>query len=1113
MADHKDYSEEFRYDDLPDPSYLKEILGSINQPQCLSVNLSNLKSNTFCDNDGGGTTSLLRLLQTHIRRGIDSPTVLSRRHLYGKNSLPSSPRKSFYQLFIDTFDETTVQILMLSAAVSLAVGLYDDPTTGYVEGLAILVAVLIVSIVTAINDYQKETQFREMSMVNDEIDVLVIRDGSVRQISNEDIVVGDLVRIESGDAIPCDGVLVHCDSLEVDESALTGEPVEVEKSIVEDPFVLSGCTTVAGSGTFVCIAVGRESQWGKIKEHLEKEQLQTPLQEKLDDMAATIGKVGMGAAALTFVAMMFIKLYIKPVYLDEVTVFGHALDAFIICVTIVVVAVPEGLPLAVTISLAYSTKKMLADNNLIRHLVACETMGNATNICSDKTGTLTENRMTVVTGMFANVLFNDTTTNSKVTNCLVHETCIAIGKISDHARECILQNIATCSTAEIDERIMENSTPSDDNDKVHVMIDDRPHIIGNKTEGSLLLLARSAFFGHDDYKIRRMNARFGRPGESRMFPFSSSRKCMSVIVHEDVYTSSGSVETSKQNFLSSLSSTKRIMTRSQHRSESKWTLYHKGAAETVLKDCTKYLDKDGSEKDMTTGKRTYFLQLIDNYTSRALRCVALAHRHNIDNIMDIAKITTESCEELCERELVLNSIVGIVDPLRKDVIRSVDLCRKAGIMVRMVTGDNLDTAKAIAKQAKILTDNGISMDGQTFRKLTPTQLDFVLPQLQVLARSSPEDKHMLVQRLNGVFMPRTKEEWHEAHPGRDFHKEKDMLLPGYYDEWAKSRNGIGEIVGVTGDGTNDGPALKAADVGLSMGLSGTDVAKNASDIIIMDDNFSSIVKAVLWGRSVFDNIRKFLQFQLTVNMVALTITFLSAIAGYKPPLNAVMMLWVNLIMDTMGALALGTEPPRKELLNRRPYRRDAGLISKPMWRNIFVQASYQLCLLTFLLKRGPVIFGCEDGSTHHFTIIFNAFVFCQVFNEFNAREIGDNFQPFYCLGQSPIFLAVILFTIIAQWIIVEYGGDFTQTHSLSEKEWKITALAGAISIPFGYLMRLIPVKENPESFAGIVCGGRIKGMKKHYHEFYSWTKWLVLLFAILFYQLYKMNYINIYLIY
>jgi P-type Ca2+ transporter type 2C len=335
-----------------------------------------------------------------------------------------------------------------------------------------------------------------------------------------------------------------------------------------------------------------------------------------------------------------------------------------------------------------------------------------------------------------------------------------------------------------------------------------------------------------------------------------------------------------------------------------------------------------------------------------------------------------------------------------------------------------------------------------------------------VARSSPEDKHILVQRLNGGLLPTTKEEWLEAHPGCNYEKLHDQLLPGHRQEWAVSRGGVGEVVGVTGDGTNDGPALKAADVGLSMGLSGTDVAKKASDIIIMDDRFSSVVKAVLWGRSVFDNIRKFLQFQLTVNVVALTITFLAAVVGYQPPLNAVMMLWVNLIMDTMGALALGTEPPRLELLDRRPYKRDASLISRPMWRNILCQATYQLLILVFLLNKGPQMFQCEDGSRHHFTILFNAFVFCQVFNEFNAREIGDRFDPIRSMSQSPMFLMVIFFTVFAQWVIVEYGGDFTQTYPLSWQEWRITVGMGAMSLPVGFFMRLIPVREDPATFAG-----------------------------------------------
>jgi len=698
------------------------------------------------------------------------------------------------------------------------------------------------------------------------------------------------------------------------------------------------------------------------------------------------------------------------------------------------VAVPEGLPLAVTISLAYSTKQMLRDQNLIRHLTACETMGNATNICSDKTGTLTENRMTVVRGVFADQQDNK---------------CLDAPGISKAAKEVILEGISCCSTA----RVLPPAPPKEgDEDKVY---DDRPQLIGSKTEAAMLLLAKSAWGDHDDVDQRRDDANFGKENESRLFPFSSSRKRMTVLVKKG-----------RQN---------------------NFTLYHKGAAELILENCSTYLDSDGKEKKMTITKKKYFEGIIQEFAADALRCIALCHRKKIQSIVkDVENVTLAETESELEKDMCLDALFGIADPLRSDVIDAVATCQRAGIFVRMVTGDNLETARAIAKQAGILTEDGVSMTGETFRKLSPAALDEILPKLQVLARSSPEDKHILVQRLNGAVMPQSKEDWLEAHPGHNYEKERDLLLPGYKEEWEKS-HGVGEVVGVTGDGTNDGPALKAADVGLSMGLSGTDVAKNASDIIIMDDKFSSIVKAVLWGRSVFDNIRKFLQFQLTVNVVALTITFLSALVGYDPPLNAVMMLWVNLIMDTMGALALGTEPPKPELLDRRPYKRDASLISLPMWRNILIQATYQLALLVYLLNKGPQLYHCEDGSTHHFTILFNAFVFCQVFNEFNAREIGDRFDPMGALGKSPMFLLVIAFTVVAQWAIVEYGGDFTQTTPLSTSEWRATVGYGAMSIPIGFIMRLVPVSEDPDSFAGLA--GEDDGKPKQENH---WLRFLFL---------------------
>jgi len=702
---------------FPDSVNLKEVLSSINQPQSLDQNLKNLNASRI-----GGISGLVSLLKSDTDGGIDSASADERRKALGSNKLPFSPRKSFWQLFIDTFDDNTLQILIAAAVVSLAVGLYDDPATGYVEGVAILVAVLLVSFVTAINDDQKERQFRELSAVNDDVEVVVLRSGKPIQIPVDQIVIGDLVCLQAGDKIPCDGVLVSCDGCECNESTLTGEPLDVEKNLTDDPFVLSGCTMEAGSAQFIATAVGENSQWGIIKAHLEKEQEQTPLQEKLDDMAELIGNVGTAAAVATFLAMMAIKIFVKPAYLDEVSVFSHALDAFIICVTIVVVAVPEGLPLAVTIALAFSTKKMLADQNLIRHLSACETMGNATNICSDKTGTLTENRMTVVKGVFADQSFTGPDQKPSM---------------SEKAKQIILQCIATCSTARVVLRKDEA----------------RPIVIGNKTEAALITLAMSKWGDNDGVEKRRSAARFGKEGGARLFPFSSARKKMSVLVKES----------------------------------STWMLYHKGAAETLLGSCTTYMDEKGVEKTLTAEVRAKYEGLISAYAADALRCIALTHRSSIDKTLKAAKIEVEKCsvqdcEKYLENNLCVDALVGIADPLRKEVVGAVATCQKAGIIVRMVTGDNIDTANAIAKQAGILTEDALSMTGEKFRKLTPKQLDEILPRLRVLARSSPEDKHILVQRLNGGLMPENEEEWLNVHPDKDFATQKDLLLPGYKDE-------------------------------------------------------------------------------------------------------------------------------------------------------------------------------------------------------------------------------------------------------------------------------------------------------------------------------------------
>lgn len=1037
------------------------------------------KENTEALSKYDGPLGLCALLEVDPQNGLKSDLgeFEDRRGAFGTNVYPEPPMKTFFELFIATFDDTVLQILMVAAVVSLAVGIYEDPLKGYIEGVAIWVAIFIVSIVTAVNDYQKEIQFRNLKGESDNILIKVWRDGKQTQVSTLELLVGDIVQLENGDKIPADGVVIESDDLESNEASLTGEPDDLKKmwmtreGNVGDPFLLSGCQITKGYGRMVVIAVGSDSRWGRIKAKLATEHKDTPLQEKLDDMAQLIGYMGGGAAVMTFLAMMviwFARADVREKHHgdpnDLMLGFGsYLLEGLIIAVTIVVVALPEGLPLAVTISLAYSTRKMLADQNLIRVLAACETMGNATNICSDKTGTLTENRMTVVAAWFAGKQYHQE-------------------KFPENSGENLAPGLKDLLTEGIAQNSLALAEKNEDTGKYDVM--------GNKTEGALLIMLDKWGI---DYVAERKKPR------TKLFPFSSKKKRMSAIVPN---------------------------------AEGGYRLHVKGASELVLENCSSYLNEAGEVVELTAEMKKSIKEDIINMANDALRTLAIAYRdfQTAQEVVEASGAPVEDNEAVVDEstiaalpsgaspdteQLVLCAVVGIIDPLRPDVKEAVRICQKAGIMVRMVTGDNINTARAIAKQCGILTEGGMCLTGPEFRKMTPAQLDEILPTLQVLARSSPDDKHTLVTRLNGKALPTSEDAWVKEHPGKDFVKERSRLLPGYIDEWNATYDGKGEVVGVTGDGTNDAPALKAADVGLSMGIMGTDVAKEASDIVILDDKFSSIVKCVKWGRGVYDNIRKFLQFQLTVNVVALAISFIGPCAGFHPPLNAVMMLWVNLIMDTMGALALGTEEPEMVLLERRPYKRDASLVSWPMWRNILVQSFFQLIVLLVLLFKGASLLGVNPAQTcleyqpnsdlckvkdySHYSVIFNAFVFCQVcnvdqrkemsgnkitrqsesnanqvifklscslsplspttsipsclyaqlFNEINARKIEHEWNVFSGVLNNKMFLAVIFFTILFQILVIEVFGDFTQTIGLSYTHWLLSVLIGLCALPIG----------------------------------------------------------------
>ncbi|OQR82382.1 calcium-transporting ATPase [Achlya hypogyna] len=978
----------------------KEALRAINCDQMTDANFKALS-------DLGGVEGLASKLGVEVTKGLLQTEIVSgfqdRRLAFGTNIFEEAPPKSFAALFFETLKDTTILVLIAAAIASTITGSIEHPERGWTEGVTILFAVVLVGLVSASSNYTKEKQFRALSAKNDEFRVKVLRDGKYNQVLVSDINVGDIIVLENGDRIPGDAVFVRGQDVKCNESSLTGEPDDVKKSLTSDPFLLSGCLLSGGRCEAIVTAIGLESRWGRIKSKLVREDRPTPLMEKLEDMVKVIGYGGMFFSGATMLATVLMYTF------SSVRTVGWAdclVNTFIIGVTIIVVAIPEGLPLAVTISLSYSTKKMLLDHNLIRVLAACETMGNVTSICSDKTGTLTENRMTVVALWASSRAYS--------------QEDIAVADIDRKFLDELSINICVNSTAEL----VAGTT-----------------VQGNKTEGALLLWLKQQQISYADVRAANFKA------TDRMFSFSSERKTMTTIIK---------------------------------RPNGTFRLFSKGAAEIVLQRCTQLLTFQRTVVPLSATSLTEINAAIVSMADRALRTMCVAYRDYTEDELpaDLSTLT-----EPPEANMVFCAIFGIMDPLRPDVTSSVASCRRAGITVRMVTGDNIHTAKAIAAQCGILTAEGVALEGPVFRNMSLEELNPLLPRLQVLARSSPDDKFKLVNLL-------------------------------------RDRK---EIVGVTGDGTNDAPALRAADVGLAMGIAGTDLAKEASDIIIMDDKFSSIKKSVLWGRCVYDNIRKFIQFQLTVNFVALTLTLLSALAGLDPPLNAVMMLWVNLIMDTMGALALGTETPKEDLLYRRPYRKDASLVSRIMIKNILVQSTYQLVLLLFLLFYGPDTFAvpasdacvsttyslkadlnitlpsscltldnapcpaahcsyyanttvrnsppacldakCTQPDYTLFTFIFNVFVLCQVFNEINARNVTNDWNVFKDFGTNTMFLSIIGVTILVQFLFVQFGGDFTKTTPLDLSHWVYSIALGALSLPLGIAMRFIPVTEDEAAFA------------------------------------------------
>jgi Ca2+-transporting ATPase len=869
------------------------------------------------------------------RRKHGEETYNDRKRIFSDNRLPEKKGKSIFELMWITYNDKVLILLSVAAVVSLAVGLYQtfgtphnngEAPIEWVEGVAIIAAILIVVVVGSLNDYQKERQFVKLNKKKQDRIVNVVRSGKVREISIFDIVVGDIMQLEPGDMVPVDGIFIDGHNIKCDESQTTGESDLIKKKPAQevytaikegqdtrkmDPFILSGSHVTEGIGKFLVTSTGVNSSYGKIMMSLREDQEVTPLQSKLNTLAEYIAKLG-GAAGLILFVVLFIQFLARlPHNTKSPSEKGQEfLNIFIVTVTIIVVAVPEGLPLAVTLALAFATTRMLKDNNLVRHLKACEVMGNATAICSDKTGTLTQNKMLVVAGTFGtSSRFGGTTELRDVDAEPVEDmpklevmdnipAKEVVDTLCEDIQELLLQSIAVNSTAFEGEANGEST------------------FIGSKTETALLIFAKE-FLGMESVGTERHNAKM-----EQLIPFDSKRKCMGVVINLG---------------------------------HNHYRLLVKGASEILLEKCTRVIrdpTADVSDVPMTEENRKTLNNLIISYAERSLRTIGLVYKDFEQwppkNARRNEGDPSEAVFEDVFKDMVLLSIVGIQDPLRDGVREAVEKCQRAGVVVRMVTGDNMITAKAIAAECGIYTHGGVVMEGPTFRRLSKKQMEQVIPSLQVLARSSPEDKRILVKRL----------------------KE------------------LGETVAVTGDGTNDAPALKGADVGFSMGIAGTEVAKEASAIILMDDNFASIVKAMMWGRAVNDAVKKFLQFQVTVNITAVVLTFVTAVSSKDETsaLTAVQLLWVNLIMDTMAALALATDPPTPSILDRKPDPKSAPLITISMWKMIIGETIYQLAV-TFLLYFGASsVFSYDDFSPEQNnvmigTLVFNTFVWMQIFNQ------------------------------------------------------------------------------------------------------------------------------------
>ncbi|WP_242870542.1 calcium-translocating P-type ATPase, PMCA-type [Eubacterium oxidoreducens] len=849
---------------------------------------------------------VLKQLGVAREQGLTKEQVKISWQKYGANTFFRHKKESMLRRIFEASTEPMLLMLIAAAVITLFVNISRFIKGGeynFLECLGIFVAIALSVVITIITEGKSEKAFEALNRINEDTLVKVLREGKVQLVAQREIVVGDILLIETGDKIVADGRILEANDLSVDESALTGESVPVSKDAAvvcpcETPvaercnMVYSGCFVSGGNASFVVTAVGNETQFGKIAKELSSiEKTTTPLQEKLDKLGKLITVLGCSAAAAAFMIQIVQFIQHNEISLDTVS------DAFITSIVLIVAAVPEGLPTIVAVSLALNIIKMTGEKALVKKMVACETIGCVNIICSDKTGTLTDNKMTV------QQIYHDgrmIEANQIKEPLLIHNFCL--------------------------------------NSNANILIEEGvERFIGNPTEGALLVAAKKAGY---NYKQLRKQSRI-----IHTYPFSSQNKDMSTVVMESFGL----------------------------------TLYTKGNPEKILKLCKE-------REDVQYNK---IMEMMEQYQRKGGRILAFAHKM-LDKWEDDE-------QDQIEKDLEFDGFTVISDPLSKEVNEAILKCQAAGIEVMMLTGDNILTACSIANELHMLDDEHIAVEASQIENLSDEQLKEKLKKIKVIARSTPLLKLRIVKLLKQQ----------------------------------------GNVVAVTGDGINDAPAIKHADAGIAMGIAGTEVTKEASDIVLLDDSFMTIVKAVQWGRGIYENFKRFIMFQLTVNVSSVVVVIASILCGFETPFSALDLLWINIIMDGPPALTLGLEPIREDLLKRPPTKRSENILTKQMLVRIFVNGLFISAV--FMLQHVTNFLGANPQQEK--TVLFTLFVVFQLFNAFNCREL-DNTSVFKYFFRNKLMLGIFLFVLILQFVITQIGGAVFETVPVDGLMWGKILLTG-----------------------------------------------------------------------